>query len=651
VKGLKIIITAVLLNVIIMGLIPTTGSEEAQEIQVDVMIDLGNGVVNWAQVELDSNKTAIFATESACENLDLDITVIWSQWGAFVYDIDGKSPPLDYSWWWGFFVWNDTLDSWDDSQVGASFVEMEDGDAIAWYPVWDYLEPARPIATPSDKYPWPSFQRDGVNSGATEISGPASNAIQWIFNTRERELAASPVIADDKVVVTNYGGTFCLDGEGLTLWRNSEVIGVFSPTIGHDSVLVGGKDGYLYSLNNTNGEIIWKTQITENPGLSGVTSPPKIERGRIFLGSYDVTGGTGYLYCIKESSGTVLWKNTTLSSVYFSSPCVEGDKVYVGTMGLYDSSTLKWDSPYAMYCFDTKEGDLIWEYAVEGSVGSSPTITDGKLLFTSKDGFLYCLDSQDGGLIWKKEIGDSVSSPAVFEDTIFVGSGEMNGEGLFYSLDLESNILWEFEPNGAVQSSPAVAGDYVYFASNVKNGTVYCLKRETGQLVWQYRPWPEEYIISSPAVVDERMYIASDNGRLYCFGGESPSVTVDKEGTTKIIQVGEEAKVAHGDEELCFIIRSMDEGKMSVEIDTLAKSFELQVGQSKKVDTDGDGEKDLLITANSLELESQSAQVTFEEYSEDEDLLIYYVLMIVIIVAAIALIVIFRKGRKNTEIK
>ncbi len=532
--------------------------------------------------------------------------------------------------------------------VGASSVDLNDGDVIGWS-----SNSSKPLATPNAKYPWPTFQNNAMNLGATESNGPETNAVEWIFDTETKEMAASPVVAQDKVVINNWGGTFCLNEEGELLWKNSEVKGVFSPTLGHGKVLVGGKDGYLYSLNITNGEILWKTKITNNPGLSGVTSPAKIVNGRIYLGSFDFNGGTGYLYCLGEENGQVLWKNSTLSSIYFSSPSVNENRVFVGTMGLYNSTTLQWQPPYGVFSFDAKNGEPIWNFSVNDSVGSSPTILDDKVFFTSKNGYLYCLNTTNGDLIWKKNIGNSVSSPAILQNKIFVGSGEMNNEGKFYSLDMNGEILWEFEPNGAVQSSPAVAGNFVYFSTNVQNGTIYCLNISNGKLVWKYKPWPAQYIISSPAIVEEKLLIASDNGRLYCLGGEPKNITVDDTKSTEDIHAGEDVKFIHKDEETKLIITSIDENVVTLKIEPLLPRVEVNVGETKELDTDNNGKKDLSIIVNNVDTSSQSASLTFNTLDEPQDkganVMLISLLVFIIIIIFIALgIMVNLKRRRGT---
>jgi outer membrane protein assembly factor BamB len=646
----NIAIAIVLMSTSFVGLIPTMSSEETEIVEVEVLFDFGNGVVNWAQVTLDTNHNALNATKRAGDQLNIDIVVIWTIWGGFVSEIDGLFSS-DYGWFWGFFVWNHTENAWESSSVGASALELDDGDVIGWAPVWDYMNPTIPMTTPYAKYPWPSFQSNGYHTGTSGSLGPETNSVEWIFDTGTKELAASPVLDKDGVIVNNWGGTFYLDYSGEIIWKNSQVQGVFTPTIAYDKVLVGGKDGFLYALNLTNGEVLWKTKITDNPGASGVTSPPTVVIGKVYLGSYDFKGGSGLLFCLDESTGKILWKNTTQSSVYFSSPAVYQDNVYVGTMGRYNSSNLQWEAPYGLYCFDAITGEPLWNYPVEGSVGSSPTIMDQKVLFTSKDGFLYCLDSEIGTLVWKKEIGSSVSSPAIAGDSIFVGSGEMNGNGKFYSLDFNGDIKWEYVPNGAVQGSSAVAGDHVYFATNVKEGTVYCLNNSNGNLVWEFRPWPNEYIISSPAVVEGRLYIASDNGRLYCFGGESPSIDVGQNAPKQMTHVGEDVNFVHNSQNNVLTITKIEGDLVNFQIESVDEVFKVRLDKTVKIDTDSDGKKDMIVQVSDISSDAQTAYVTLDVYNEPEEEIDGRILTVMILVFALVLIFIIVGILKNVGSK
>ncbi|UCE37920.1 MAG: PQQ-binding-like beta-propeller repeat protein [Thermoplasmata archaeon] len=619
-------------------------SEGDSEINVSVMIDFGNGIVEWSDVSLDSNRTALKTTEKACEQLGFDLNLEWFSFGAFVKGIGGVDSPDDWSWFWSFLLWNNSMAEWEGASEGASSLELQEGEIIGWCP-----SSSEPMTDSNDRYAWAGFRHDSLNLGYTKSQGPDTNAVSWIYDTGVIEMAASPAIAHNKVVINNYGGVFCLNDEGELLWKNEEVVGGFSPAIADELVYVGGKDGYLYCLNFTNGEIIWSTLITSNPGQSGVTSSPTVDKNRIYVGAFNFNGGFGALLCLDTEGGQVIWESPIFSSIYFSSPCVTKDKVYVGLMGLYNSSTLKWKEPYGVSCLDKEHGDELWYFPVNGSVGSSPVVLDSKVLFTSKDGYLYCLKAENGILLWKKYIGSSVSSPAVSGDKIFVGSGEMSLEGKFYCLDLNENILWEFIPNGAVQSSPALAGDCVYFSTNVQNGTIYCLNRHKGLLVWQYRPLPEQYIISSPSVVNGKLYIGSDNGILYCLGGNPTNVTVGETGSTKTIHVGEDVKLLHKGAEYILTITNFDANTVTLEIDSYAQPIQIEVGETKKLDIDGNGKNDLAITINSVDTSSQTVSLTLtaEDEPQDDSLYLLYVLIIIIVVIIIILsIVVIKKRRK-----
>ena len=55
----------------------------------------------------------------------------------------------------------------------------------------------------------------------------------------------------------------------------------------------------------------------------------------------------------------------------------------------------------AAICLNTKNGKEKWAYISDGPVRIVPAFADGKIYFSSDDGFAYCLKAKDGTLIWK----------------------------------------------------------------------------------------------------------------------------------------------------------------------------------------------------------------------------------------------------------
>lgn len=78
-----------------------------------------------------------------------------------------------------------------------------------------------------------------------------------------------------------------------------------------------------------------------------------------------------------------------------------------------------------------------------------------------------------------------------------------------------ANVLWTYQTDGAVpgiMSSPAIVGDKVYIGAN--DNSVYCLDKSTGTKIWSYQT--DGPVFSAPAVAGGKVYVGSTAGTLYC---------------------------------------------------------------------------------------------------------------------------------------
>ena len=96
---------------------------------------------------------------------------------------------------------------------------------------------------------------------------------------------------------------------------------------------------------------------------------------------------------------------------------------------------------------------------------STPVVADGRIMFGSDAGVLWCLDALTGRVLW------------------WYGTADKTGKGIV--------------------SSPKVKDGRVYFGSYA--GTLHCLDVETGAEVWRSKPC--DYIGSSPAILEDRLFI------------------------------------------------------------------------------------------------------------------------------------------------
>jgi len=211
-------------------------------------------------------------------------------------------------------------------------------------------------------------------------------------------------------------------------------------------------------------------------------------------------------------------------------------------------------------------GDLVWRFAADDIVYSSPAMADdGTLVFCSHDGIVYALNA-DGSVRWTfdEALDWFEATPTITpEGLVLVGSwndslyaldlatGEPqwsfttsnyvlgsvalhpqgflvlpSSDGSLYALTPQGEELWQFpdvtsvESYGAWESSPAISAEGMIYVTSTE-GWLVALDSE-GALVWSYAVTAEgdneNAFHSSPALdSDGAIYVGNRNGNLYAF--------------------------------------------------------------------------------------------------------------------------------------
>ena len=76
-----------------------------------------------------------------------------------------------------------------------------------------------------------------------------------------------------------------------------------------------------------------------------------------------------------------------------TAPVIAGGKVYVACR-----------DKHTVYALDLKTGKILWSYTADGPIDTPPTVSKGRVIFGSHDGFLYCLRDSDGQLAWRLQL-------------------------------------------------------------------------------------------------------------------------------------------------------------------------------------------------------------------------------------------------------
>jgi len=534
--------SAIVLLVAASGLGMGVGSSQDQEsIDVTFLFDLGDGTYHWVDAQV-YDPTAVNQTWNAvleaAGSLGLDVEWTWFDCcGVFITDIGNRSPPSGSV---GIFLWNGTGSRWELAPTGVSALSLALGDAVAFSnnafdPVT--YEVLTPVPTPPHPFPVLEFRGDSANSGTTASPAPEGVGIKWDRDLGIQEIPASPAVAYGRVYILTLDGMFALDeSSGAVVWSNPSVRGLSTPAVFNGALLLGGSDGKVHAVDAATGAERWSTTLIAPTVFSGITSSPKVLFDTAYVGTFNETGGVGEVAALWATNGTIRWRHTAPGSVSFSTPAVVDGALFVGVIGMYNTTTqITYDPPYGLLALDATSGSERWFAPTEGPVAASPVVVGSNVIVPSKDGFVYAWDRMLGRPAWRTAAGAGVSSPAAHDGMVFVAGGSFGGSGNLTALDASTGApKWVASPGGPVQSSVTYADGELFFSTNEARGTIYAVDAASGHLIWNYTPSPPQYILGSPVVADGLVFAPSDNGHVYAIETPYELMALDAVGPASV---------------------------------------------------------------------------------------------------------------------
>ncbi len=250
----------------------------------------------------------------------------------------------------------------------------------------------------------------------------------------------------------------------------------------------------------------WKLETKD-----GVPGTAAIVGGRVYQPVLD-----GELWCIDIATGKKLW-------AYPSRPEVPTNGFLPG----FKSGTLVTekvivigDEEGLIHGIDREKGTRLWEFSTDAEIVSSatlvPTAADepAKIVIGSYDNSLYCLELETGKKVWSFASEGYVNcTPAVAGDVTFVAGCDE----AFRVIDLKSGEQRAVLPlKSYLIGSPAVVGEDVYIGTY--SGELISLNWRTLERNWTYaldesRPYE---IHSSAAVTDKYVLVGGQDKKLHC---------------------------------------------------------------------------------------------------------------------------------------
>ncbi|MBS3122266.1 PQQ-binding-like beta-propeller repeat protein [Candidatus Woesearchaeota archaeon] len=351
---------------------------------------------------------------------------------------------------------------------------------------------------------WPTFHGDNARTGFSESKSPSKPNVLWKWtvddfmkiNYEGNFEGNWPITSNGKVFIAPED-IFALDIKtGKRIWSYTEKGESFFPrglAVGNEKIFISVNtgdnlknlpSGYIYALDENNGNFLWKYQTQK--GVSH--SLPLFADNKVFVGD-----DSGNIYALNADNGNLIWKKYLEAEVVHSSPAYYNGIIFIGTEGSQKNNAM----PSHLYALDTETGKEVWRFKVDYIQGklnlihATPAIADNVVYVGAENGYFYALNAKDGSLIWKNKIASGAEELIGISAAAALGYGKVfigTYEGKFLALSQkDGKIVWEYNFGKAnADSSPVLADNKVYFgAGEEDNGYFYSFNAENGNVIWK----------------------------------------------------------------------------------------------------------------------------------------------------------------------
>lgn len=292
--------------------------------------------------------------------------------------------------------------------------------------------------------------------------------------------ASQSCVTDGEYLIASFGsyGIYCFDMKGNLVWNKDlgdmNIKATFgegsSPVLYKNYLIVNWdneKDSFVYLLNKTNGDIIWKKGRDEKTSWSTPLIVPVKDRVHLIITA------TGKSIAYDLESGDVVWEISGMTDNVIPSPVTDGELVYL--ISGFRGAALQ------AIRLDEAKGDLkgssavAWTYDKNTPYVPSPLLYNNKLYYLrGNDERLSCVDAKTGKIFYEAEKLDGMkgvyASPVGANGLVYV----VGRNGMSYVLKdgNEFKVVSQNQLDDNFDASPAVAGDHLYLRG-LKN--FYCI--------------------------------------------------------------------------------------------------------------------------------------------------------------------------------
>ncbi|MCW4045819.1 MAG: PQQ-binding-like beta-propeller repeat protein [Candidatus Bathyarchaeota archaeon] len=343
----------------------------------------------------------------------------------------------------------------------------------------------KPEVAPADyllQYEWPQFQGD---SSFTRFSaGPAPDTPDILWKTNITGIQSYVAAFNGKIFVTTKTAVFALDREtGSILWNTTAPAPGPWPAvykIDETHLVIGNS-----SLDIDTGRIIWTSDsfsATPRPLFAAnVYSPEE----RMFYTKVN-SHVQAWDFSDPENPPKLAWETYVSGSGFVGSGVQYGDgKVFPGSF-----------EPHQM-ALDAKTGKVLWDTETKCAMLFSGSYYEGRFFRGgSHDNTLYCFNATTGKILWTFNPNTEDGYFCIGTATAYGMVYALNRDGYLYALDADNgDLVWKYKGPGLLMfpGNPTVADGKVYATTGqtasytgVQGESEFaCFDAYTGHVLWK----------------------------------------------------------------------------------------------------------------------------------------------------------------------
>jgi len=398
---------------------------------------------------------------------------------------------------------------------------------------------------------WPMFMHDLEHTGFSPSTISDEIVPLWTYDCDD--YCFTLIVANGKLFANSLnssesqilGKLSAIDeNTGKEIW-SIDMLG--TPTYSDGKIYVscieGDSENVIKAIDENTGSVLWSKKVGYQPPYFKAPHLA-VKDGKIFgYTRKDAEPGShGIVFSFDENTKEFDW---TFDAKYLGyvpecGPTVANGKVFVGS-----------DKVYAL---DETTGNIIWSYYGLKDFGSwssvggweSLTFSAGKIICLGDDK-IFAISEDTGKLVWSYDTGEIHTTPAVAYNKIF----SCDENSILYAIDESTgSLIWSKKMDDVVTNTvPALAvADHKIFVlginvtgdvspNNLGRNILLVFDENNGDIIWnsfsdkiEWLGAAVETTASTPAIANSKIFIASGDGKVYCFGAkEQPKPPTGKE--------------------------------------------------------------------------------------------------------------------------